>query len=184
MRLAGAARVAVMALTAAAIAVVIDHTMNLRLTGRILIENAYYYLVIGAFLAVAFLVYPGRAADAQRVRWYDWLLVAVALATGAYLAAHATEITMRGWDVAAPPLPTAVAAALCGLALEGLRRAGGLVLFCVAAPFAFYPLFADSMPGILWGVQLGAAETVRAHALGQESIIGIPLRTVADMIIG
>jgi TRAP transporter 4TM/12TM fusion protein len=184
MRLEGAPRVAVMAVTAALLAVTIDHTMSLRLAGIVLIENAFYYLIVGGFLAVAFLAFPARAADRGRVGWYDWVLSGFALAAGIYLAAHGIEITTQGWDLAAPPLPTAAAAVVCVLALEGIRRVGGTLLFVMAAFFACYPLFADNLPGIFWGVQLGAAETVRAHALGQESIIGIPLRTVADLLIG
>ncbi|BBK33255.1 TRAP transporter 4TM/12TM fusion protein [Stella humosa] len=184
MRLQGAPRLAVLVTTAALLAVTIDHTMSLRLAGIVLIENAYYYLITGGFLAVAFLAFPARPADRQRVGWYDWVLAAVAVATGIYLAAHGTEITTQGWDLAAPPLPTAAAAAVCILALEGIRRVGGTLLFVMAAVFACYPLFAGHLPGIFWGVELGAAETVRAHALGQESIIGIPLRTVADLLIG
>ena len=184
MRLQGAARLAVMGITAGLLAITIDHTMSLRLAGFILIENAFYYLIVGGFLAVAFLAFPARPADRGRVAWYDWALAAVALAAGIYLSAHGTEITTQGWDLAAPPVPTAAAAAVCVLALEGIRRVGGTLLFVMAAFFACYPLFADHLPGIFWGVQLGAAETVRAHALGQESIIGIPLRTVADLLIG
>ncbi|MGE0715271.1 MAG: TRAP transporter permease [Alphaproteobacteria bacterium] len=184
MRLRGAARWAVLFVTAAVLAVTIDHTMALRLAGIVLIENAFYYVIVGGFLAVAFLAFPARAADAGGVRWYDWVLFAVALASGGYLCAHGTEITTQGWDLVAPPLPTAAAAAICLLALEGIRRAGGTLLFLMGAVFAAYPMFADGMPGILWGVQLSPLETVRAHALGLESIIGIPLRTVADLLIG
>ncbi|MCC7271166.1 MAG: TRAP transporter fused permease subunit [Alphaproteobacteria bacterium] len=184
MRLQGAARIAVLVVTAVVLAVTIDHTMALRLAGFVLIENAFYYVIVGGFLAVAFLAFPARAADGGQVRWYDWGLSAASLAAGTYLAAHGTEITTQGWDLAAPPLPTAAAAVVCVLALEGIRRAGGTILFVMAAFFAAYPLFADHLPGIFWGVQLSPAETVRAHALGLESIIGIPLRTVADLLIG
>ena len=39
--------------------------------------------------------------------------------------------------------------------------------------FFFYPLFAEYMPGFLWGPESAIEEFVRQHALGTESIIGL-----------
>lgn len=90
----------------------------------------------------------------------------------------------EGWDLAAPPEAVAVAGILCALALEALRRAGGLVLFGLCAVFAAYPMFAEVMPGFLWGPGSDLAQTLSAHAMGVESIIGVPLRTVASLLVG
>jgi TRAP transporter 4TM/12TM fusion protein len=183
-RMSGAAYVATLLLSAIGLGIVVNQVFNLGLFGFRPISTGYYYLVIGLFLPVAFLAYPARAADATRVRWYDWLLALVALGTGIYLAQNAVNILTRGWDIEAPPLPTAMAAVLVFLALEGVRRCGGTLLLVICAIFAVYPLFADHMPGVLWGTQYTPAEAVRAHALGVESIIGIPTRIVAELLIG
>ncbi|MGE0418190.1 MAG: TRAP transporter permease, partial [Acetobacteraceae bacterium] len=50
--------------------------------------------------------------------------------------------------------------------------------------FAVYPLFSDRMPGFMWGPSMSLAETVRAHAMGVESIIGVPMRTIASLLVG
>ncbi|MDX5362342.1 MAG: TRAP transporter fused permease subunit [Alphaproteobacteria bacterium] len=116
--------------------------------------------------------------------WYDWLLGALTIAVGCYLALNAENILTRGWDIEAPDAPTAVAGVLVLLALEGVRRCGGLLLFVICGVFAVFPLFADHMPGVLWGIQYTVPEAARAHAMGVESIIGIPMRVVSDLLIG
>ncbi|WP_374448919.1 TRAP transporter permease, partial [Stella sp.] len=58
------------------------------------------------------------------------------------------------------------------------------ILFTVAVVFFLYPLYAGVMPGFLWGNDFSVAETVRAHALGTESIIGVPMQVTADILIG
>ena len=183
-RLGGAAYVGVLLLGSIGLGVVVNQVFNLALFGFRPLSTAYYYLVIALFLPIAYLAYPARAADADRVRWYDWALVLVALATGGYLATQAVNILTRGWDIDAPALPTAAAAVLVLLALEGVRRCGGILLFGICAVFAVFPLFAESMPGALWGTQYTPAEAVRAHAMGVESIIGIPMRIVSELLIG
>ena len=40
------------------------------------------------------------------------------------------------------------------------------------------------MPGFLWGNQYGFGETLRAHVIGVESVIGIPMQVVAQLVIG
>ncbi|MBB4285174.1 TRAP transporter permease [Roseospira goensis] len=183
-RLSGAAWFAALVLSTAGFLVVVNQIFNLGAFGFRPISTGYYYLLIALFLAVAFLSFPGARRDAHHVRWYDWLLAGLTLAVGGYLAWNATNIISRGWDLLAPDLPTAVAGALVLLALEGVRRCGGLPLLIICAVFAVYPLFAGSMPGVLWGSQYTLAETARAHAMGVESIIGIPMRVVSDLLIG
>lgn len=183
-RLSGAAWFVALALSTAGIAVVINQIFNLGAFGFRPISTAFYYLLIGLFLSVAFLSFPARRADELTVRWYDWLLVGTTLVTGGYLAWNAKNILSMGWDLLAPTTPTAFAGVLVALALEGVRRCGGLPLLIICGVFAVYPLFAGSMPGVLWGSEYTVAETVRAHSMGVESIIGIPMRVVSDLLIG
>lgn len=183
-RMRGMVRTVVAATAAIGLVIAIAQMLHLPLFGITIIANAYYYILLAAFLSVAFLVFPARKADHARVPWYDWALFAVCAATNLYLAWHGFDIIQRGWDMVAPPGPTAAGAVLCLLALEGIRRVGGTVLFAVAAFFAVFPIFADSMPGVLWGASLDPLEAIRAHSMGVESVIGIPFRTVADLLIG
>ena len=77
-----------------------------------------------------------------------------------------------------------MAAILLVLVLEGIRRAGGSVLLITALLFGTFPLYAGHMPGFLWGTQFSLLETVRAHVLGVESVVGIPMQVVAELVIG
>ncbi len=183
-RVSGAAWFVCLTLSTVGLFVAVNQIFNLRTFGFAPISTGYYYLLIGLFLPVVFLTFPARAGDRARVRWYDWLLAAVTLATGLYLYDNARNIISMGWDLLAPPLPTAVSGLLVLLALEGVRRCGGTALLVICGLFAVYPLFAGSMPGFLWGSEYSLAETARAHGMGIESIIGIPMRVVSDLLIG
>lgn len=172
------------ALAVIGLTVTINQVFVLRLFGFQPLGNAYLYYTIGIFMAAAYISYPARSADAGRVPWYDWLCAAAAIGSTAYLAWHGLQIIQEGWEFSAPPLAMVAAGVLLVLVLEGVRRCGGWPLLAVALFFGSYPLFADYMPGFLWGNSYDLAGTVRAHVLGVESIIGIPMQVVANLIIG
>ena len=183
-RLSGAAWFVCLALSTVGLAVAVNQIFNLQFLGFAPISTGYYYLLIGLFLPIVFLNFPGHRRDRLRARWYDWVLAAAALVVGIYLYDNARNIISMGWDLLAPPLPTAMSGLLVLLALEGVRRCGGTALVVICGVFATYPLFAGSMPGFLWGSEYTLTETARAHAMGVESIIGIPMRVVSDLLIG
>jgi TRAP transporter 4TM/12TM fusion protein len=174
----------VFALSSIGLVLIVNQVFNLKLLGFAPISTAYYYIVLGLFLPVAFISREGRSADEHQVRWYDWALAACAMGVCGYFALHAHDILNRGWEFAAPAHVMIQAAMLVLLSLEAVRRCAGFPLFIICAVFAAFPLFAGHMPGFLWGVQLTPGETVLSHALGVESIIGIPIRVVADLLIG
>jgi TRAP transporter 4TM/12TM fusion protein len=162
----------------------VDQTFNLHLTGGPIIDTSFYYMLLGVFLSLSFLAYPANKAAKAAIPWYDWGLFATCLAACGFLAWNGSRIISEGWDLAAPTEGVVVAGVICALALEAIRRAGGLVLFGICLVFAFYPMFADAMPGFLWGPGSTLSETLTAHALGVESIIGVPLRTAGTLLVG
>jgi len=183
-RLHGTAYWTVLALAALGLAITVNQTFVLDLFGFQPLGNGYLYYLIGLFLAAAFLCYPARAADAGRTPWYDWLLAAAAIGSTLYLGRHALQIINEGWEFMAPVEAMVASSVLLVLVLEGVRRCGGWPLLVVALVFGSYPLYADRMPGFLWGNVYGLGGTVRAHVLGVESIIGIPMQVVANLVIG
>lgn len=183
-RLHGAAFVAAGALSAAGLALAVNQVFNLGLFGFRPISTAFHYLVIGLFGALALLALPATPRHAGRVPWFDWLAAALLAGVGGWLATAALTIQLQGWNATAPTGPTLLAGLFLVLVLEGVRRSGETLLFLVCLVFGAYPLFAGSMPGFLWGVELDLAGTVREHVFGTESVIGIPLQVVADMLIG
>ncbi|MFN6999804.1 MAG: TRAP transporter permease, partial [Elioraea tepidiphila] len=183
-RLHGVAFAAAFVLSAAGLALAVNQVFNLGLFGFRPISTAFHYLVIGLFGAIALLAVPATRRQAHRVPWFDWVLAAALVGLGIWLAASALTIQLRGWNAAAPFWPTVLAGAFTAIVLEGVRRTGETILFFVCLVFGAYPLFADAMPGFLWGVQLDLPGTIQEHVFGTESVIGIPMQVVADMLIG
>lgn len=142
-RLKGAVYWIAMLLGGMGIAIAINQTFGINPFGFILIDNSYYYILIAIFLSLAFLIFPAVKRHSHKVPLYDWALFFITIATAMYLSYHGGEMVEKGWDTVAPPLPTAVAAVMCFLALEGVRRAGGLILFGVCLVFFTFPLWTD-----------------------------------------
>ena len=162
----------------------INQTFGFNPFGMVLIDNSYYYLLIAIFLSMAYLIFPAVERHKDYVPVYDWVLFALTIGASLYLSFHGGEMVEKGWDTVAPPVPTAVAAVVCGLALEGVRRAGGWVLFSVCLVFFTFPLWTEEAPGFLWGVGKTPTELVRAYAMGFESIVGVPMRVAGNVLIG
>ncbi len=166
------------------IAIAINQTFGINPGGFVLLDNSYYYVLIAVFLSLAFLIFPAVKRHKDRVPLYDWVLFALTNFAAYYLAYHGGQMVEEGWDLVAPTEPTAVAAIMCFLALEGVRRAGGLILFGVCIVFFTFPLWTDSAPGFLWGIGKTPEELVRAYAMGFESIVGVPMRVAGNILIG
>ncbi|MCD1618953.1 TRAP transporter permease [Salipiger marinus] len=179
-----ARRVIVMGLGALGIVMAINQQFLLNLFGFQPLGNAYLYYLIGIFLAVAFLTLPASTLHPRRLRWLDPGLAVAALVSAGWLGLHGLDIIQKGWEYDAPPMADLMASVLIVLVLEGVRRAGGTILLVTALLFGTYPLYADYMPGFLWGTEYSLIGTVRAHVLGVESIIGIPMQVVAELVIG
>ena len=182
-RLTGAPFWVAFVLTSIGLLCSINQIFNLGIAGLRIVSTGYYYLIIGLFAGVGFLAFPARKGQ-TRVRWFDWLLAAATLGASAWMASRAQTIIDQGWNLDAPALPTLVAGLYVALALEGVRRTGETILFVFCLVFAAYPLYAGHMPGFLWGVQLDLGQAVREHVYGLESIIGIPVQVVSDVLIG
>ncbi|MEW5420755.1 TRAP transporter permease [Amorphus sp. 3PC139-8] len=183
-RLCGVPFWAVLALGAAAFLLTVNQVFRLQVFGFMPVGNAFLYYLVGLYLAATFLILPARKADARHVPFYDWLLALVALGSGTWLGVHGLDIIRLGWDYEAPLQATMISSAMLVVVLEGVRRSAGAALLCVALIFGAYPLFAGVMPGFLWGTAYSFGETIRAHVMGVESIIGIPMQVVANLIIG
>lgn len=162
----------------------INQTFNLKILGFEPLGNSYLYYLIGLFLAAAFLCFPAWSGARNRISWYDWILAPLALVSCGYLGYYGLVMINMGWEYEAPMEATVFSGILLVLVLEGVRRCGGWPLLFVSLFFGSYPLYADSMPGFLWGNQYELPELIRAHVIGVESIIGIPMQVVAQLVIG
>jgi TRAP transporter 4TM/12TM fusion protein len=174
----------VLALGALGLFLAINQTFTLRAFGFTPLGNSFLYYLIGIFLAAAFLIYPMKKSDSCQTRWYDWFFALSVIACTLYLGAHGLQIIEQGWDYSSPLEATVLSGILLVLLIEGVRRCGGTPLLIVVILFGSYPIYAGYMPGFLWGNQYTLAETIRAHVMGVESVIGIPMQVVANLVIG
>lgn len=202
-RLTGIARWVTIAAGVIGIVLNVNQLFNFQFfVGALMIDTSYYYLLAGLFLACVFLIYPAIPAHKNRIPWFDWVMALLTLLLTGYLAWNGERIIQEGWDIRAPTDANMVASVLpflgefvgsdvtifagifCFLALEGVRRVGGGVLFSICFFFFLYPLFSENMPGFMWGPSSDFPQLVKQHALGTESIIGVPMRVVAGLLIG
>lgn len=177
-------RIIVMILGLVGIAMAINQQFLLNTFGFQPLGNSYLYYLIGIFLALAFLMLPAVSDRPERFWWLNIILASAALISGGWLGINGLDIIQKGWEYDAPLMADIMACILLFLAIEGMRRAGGPILLVTALLFGSYPLYADYMPGFLWGTEYSAIGTVRAHVLGVESMIGIPMQVVAELVIG
>ncbi|MDL2268698.1 TRAP transporter fused permease subunit [Desulfosarcina sp. OttesenSCG-928-A07] len=162
----------------------VNQLFQLRIAGFMPIESGYYYYILATFLSVSFLIFPARKKDATHLPWFDWIIFLICVGVNIYFAANSYNILTGGWEYSAPLLPTIMGFVLWGLALEGVRRTSGNMLFFICLIFSFYPVFGQYLSGMLWGTPLSLLETACYHSMGVESIIGIATRIVGNEIIG
>ena len=68
--------------------------------------------------------------------------------------------------------------------MEAVRRSGGMVLFLLVLVFSLYPIVADKLPGPISGMSSSLSETASYHVMSIESILGLPFRAFAQLVIG
>ena len=180
-----AAHIAQRVLAVVLLVLAINQTFALgRYWGVTVLENQYLYGILGLSLPLAFLIYPARSGRSGGPRWFDWALAALALAVVSYFFVHAYDIVMGAWEMLPPPQSVWLGSLLWLLVIEAGRRAGGPILAGVVLFFSLYPLFAGHMPGPISGFPSPFWATAGYHVMGQESILGIPLRAFATLVFG
>lgn len=180
-------KIVVVCLTIVGLGLAINQAFFLGLGGSLL-TNQYLYLILAAFLPIVFLLFPavkGTTSSRTQVPWYDVAIALVTLVTCVYLGVNGERILTRGWDYIAPPVATTASFILWAVVLEALRRTAGWVVTVIAGVFSIYPLFASFVPvPFLQGTPYPVKTTGQIHALGVDSILGLPLQTAGSVLIG
>lgn len=176
----------IVVLSAFGIFLAIDQVFYLSLLGNLDLENSYSYLLMALFLSTVFLTFKINGQGKYRVvaAWLDGALFLASFLISLYMAVMGYDILMKGWSAAAPTHMIILSTALWFLILEATRRTGGLALSIVVACFSFYPMFAELLPGLFKGAGLDFHSTVAYHIMSPDSALGIPLKTVGNILIG
>ena len=172
--------------SALGILVVIDHVFMLNIFGKVLIfTSSYLYSLLTIYLSLVFIIYPAkRNTPRTKVPWYDALAFLLIVGITVVFIFHGRQILTGSWQFMAPMWASVCSIILLFLILEATRRVTGILLAIICFVFMTYPMFAGSMPGLLQGQQFSFLETVGFHILSQESVLGIPMNVVGNLVVG
>ncbi|MDA1369360.1 MAG: TRAP transporter fused permease subunit [Proteobacteria bacterium] len=148
----------------------------------ITVQNHYYYALMGLLLPLCFLINP--SCRSPKSYWFDSVLSLAAFAVCVFFFVNAETMLDFGWEFSAPGYAVWVSYVLWVLIMEAVRRTGGWVLFFLVLLFSLYPIIADRFPGPLSGMSSSVAETASYHVMSIESILGLPFRAFAQLVIG
>jgi len=148
----------------------------------ITVQNHYYYALMGLLLPLCFLLYPSFRSP--KSYWLDGALSLSAFAACGFFFYNAETMLDYGWEFLAPSYAVWVSYLLWVLIMEAVRRCGGWILFFLVLVFSVYPIVAEKLPGPISGMSSTLAETASYHVMSIESILGLPFRAFAQLVIG
>lgn len=150
-----------------------------------ILDNNYQYALIALFVPLVFILFPAsKKSPRKTVPIYDWLLFVLTLLIAIFLMSKSKEILNKGWEFGAPDHIVYACLVFWLLMLEAVRRVGGTSLFVIVAVVSFYPLVAEQMPGPISGLSSTLSDTAAYHILSNESVLGIPMRALVNLVIG
>jgi TRAP transporter 4TM/12TM fusion protein len=148
----------------------------------IMVGQAYYFWLMSFFLSVSFLYYFPTIRG--KFWWYKFLLATLGFIIPFYFFLTAQLAYDQGWEFRAPFHVMIMALILVILVFVSLKEVGGIALLIVCLSFGFLPLFAGHLPDPFWGASFGFWSIINFHALGTESLVGLPMRVVGRLILG
>jgi TRAP transporter 4TM/12TM fusion protein len=174
----------VIILTIFGIGIFLVYIFSWSIGGFSLTPYMYYYLLYFAFFTCVFLTLPMRKKDRNRLPWYDLILAALVFGIFCYLAVNGREIQRFGWLLSMTTFRVALASIMGLLALEAGRRMAGLPFAVICLFFGLYPLFAEHMPGLLWGISQPFDYTIGSFAFSDKGMLGLPAQVVGGKLFG
>ncbi|WP_339631513.1 TRAP transporter fused permease subunit [uncultured Sneathiella sp.] len=176
----------VIAITIVVITLAVNQLFNAGFfVGYTWLDNEYQYALFGLLVPIVFLIFPASGKSAMdKVPWYDALFALTTFGLLVFFFMNAERILDNGWEMGAPDHIVTLGFILWLLVLEATRRAGGTALFTIVLIISLYPLYADIMPGPISGLGSSLADTTAYHVLSAESMLGIPMQALANLVIG
>jgi TRAP transporter 4TM/12TM fusion protein len=152
--------------------------------GGVQVDFFYLYLLLAFFLPLLFIWSPARAADRNRLPWYDILAAVLSFLIPGYFAIKAEDI-LFGWAAIGPKHATIMGCIYFVLLIEAARRAAGWIFAIVIAFFSLYPIWSHYMPGFFYcPMKFSFMRTISIHMFSPESLMGAPLHVLGETLIG
>jgi TRAP transporter 4TM/12TM fusion protein len=152
--------------------------------GWVLEDVFYYYVLYATFGTTVFMCLPMRKKDRGRIPWYDMILTALVFGICIYYVLNAHSIARVLWIPPPSTLALALPIITILIALESGRRMAGLPFMCIVIIVGTYPLYAEHMPGLLWGVGHSFSHIAGEFAYGRLGMLGLPAQTTGEILIG
>ena len=171
-------RIYILASSAFGVAVAIAYIFSL----YPILDLTYYFILMAMYLPVAFLLTPAHKKE-RKVGWLSYVPALLSLGVMLFLVTKGRELAFQTW-IPANDWQLAVAALVFLVVMEGARRLGGLVFLLIVAFFALYPVFAEYMPGILWGPPTSLERTIAYNVYSSDALLGVVTRVVGETLIG
>ena len=138
--------------------------------------------MLGVALALAFIVFPrDRGVRRISVPWYDWIAVALAIGSCAWVAYDYERIFenlhLRQQDAVISSILIVI------LVAEGLRRTSGKVLFYFMLFFIAFGLLGHFVPGQFEGRNVDFDRMFIYIALDSNGLVGLPMVVSTTIVI-
>ena len=151
------------------------------LTSVSLFNQQYLGLFLGLVLAEIFLLVPsGRGTSRRAVPWYDWLLAAIGLSGGLYVALFYEQLLLSLGLLT--PFKICLGTLFIVTLFEAIRRLVGWTLLLTIITFVFYGRFGYLLPGVLASREISWARLINQLYLDSEFLFGTPLQ-VAGLVV-
>jgi len=179
-------KVIIITLTIFGIAIFGCHVFDWRIPGWVLTDVRYYYLIYACFTTCVFLTLPMRKTERHKTKipWYDLVFAALVFGICVYFSTNYGTIARYGWASTTLVSNTVLATTVGILALEGGRRIAGIPFTIICLVIGVYPVFADYMPGFLWGFGFSFPDLIAAFAFGRQGMLGLPAEVMGEILIG
>jgi len=179
-------KVVCLVLFTAGIGLSVVYLFGFHILGHVLVTEMYYYLLFACFASAVFLIMPFRRTERHKTKipWYDLVLAAVVFGSCIFFATQAWSIMRTSWDPPPTTLTTVLAGIMVLIALEAGRRIAGLPLLIICIIFGAYVLFAEHMPGVLFGKSFPLHRLIGFFTYGSDGMLGLPGRIIGQILIG
>ncbi len=149
--------------------------------GLALFREQYLGLLLALALMATFLGVPASPEARGPVPWHDWILAAMSLLVGGYVAVRYPAIAERLAVLTVDKWLLGAAGVL--LLLEASRRLAGPAVALVGLAFVAYARFADLLPSPLTGTPARWERLFTYLYLDLNGILGTPLAVASTVVL-
>jgi TRAP transporter 4TM/12TM fusion protein len=150
--------------------------------GLLLYNEQFLAGMVAIAMALVYLTQPfHRDRPRLIIPWYDWLLAALSLIVGFYIAVRFPALSE---DMTSRPIDGLIIGfATIPLVTEALRRTIGMALTIVVVAFLVYAPLGQYVPGALAGLPVSVPQLAYYLVWDPGSMLGLPVMVAATIVI-